>query len=225
MVRSETSHTTRHARRTGRRAQREGFTLMELMVVIAVIAITAALAGPSVHQALAERRHMEAGADLVLLARRARAEAAAQGRAYMIRFEDTVGSFTLYKGTVSACNANDWDGTGAGNDIIAASDCTNPDPGHCIDVMAATDSAYTLGATTITITESTGRSDIDMCWEPSGAMWWRDGGSVGSGGRFTDRNTVNGGFLFLFQRDESGTPTGVDRRVVVPLSGQARVLR
>lgn len=198
-----------------RRKRSSGFTLTELMVIVLVIGVMSSLAIPSIQGAMAERRARAASIDLVLMARRGRAEAAAFGRAHVLRWNNTNnGTFNLYRGRASSCNAraNDWL-------VLTASNCAAANPGFCVEQSLATD--YQMGSTDVLVTESTGRGFLDICFEPGGRVTWRNG----AGGQFTDRNFVNGAFRFVFQRRENGAPTGVARTIIVPLGANARELR
>jgi len=192
-----------------------GFTLTEMMVVVAVIAITAGLAAPAMYNSFAERRASSAPIDLVRLVRRGRSEAMAYGRAHLLRFTETSpGSFTLYRGVSSGCSANDWP------TIVAAASC-GAIGSKCIDQMLMSSDYYSTGSLDVRAAEAGGTDNIDICYEPTGRMLHR----AATTGAFSDQNTVNGGFVFNFIRYESGSALGVTRRVALPLGGEARVLR
>lgn len=193
--------------------RRRGFTLVEIMMIVTVIGIMSAIAIPSIHGALAERMARDSGSELILLGRRARAESAAYGRAHVLRWSNAGnGTFNVYRGRASSCNANTWA-------VHTASNCQAANPGYCVEELLAT--SYVLGSTDVMMAESTGRAALDLCFEPSGRVLWRNA----PGTPFTDANTVGGGFRFTFQRRESGTAVGVQRTILIPLGGDARELR
>jgi type II secretory pathway pseudopilin PulG len=211
----------RSGRARARRRAQEAFTLFELMIIVAIIAITASLAMPAMHSAMAERKNSEAAYDLVRLMRHARAEALAYGRAHLVRFSPVKnGSFTVYRGISSNCNSNNW------APLIAAGICGDP-ASMCIDRISMIEGpddgngTYELGSTRVRASESTGLLALDLCYQPTGLLYHRRTPV----GRFTDQNSVNGGYVFNFQRVDDGRATGVMRRVVVPMSGDPRVLR
>ncbi len=205
----------KHARRAA-----EGFTLIEMLIVVAIIAVTAALAAPAMHSAAWERKNNQAALDLVRVGRRARSSAIAYGRAHVVRFDDASGNarFRVFRGISSACNSavNDWNGT-----IVPAGEC-GASASFCVDWLDLGDSAWVSGSSAIVASRDDGGGTfLDICYEPRGKVLYRQS----TGDRFTSTNTVNGGFVFRFDREEDGTVTGVSRRVVLPLGGDARLLQ
>lgn len=188
---------------------------MEMLIVVAIIAITAALAAPAMHASIMERKNNEAALDLVRLARRGRAEALSYGRAFVLRFDGTApGSFRLYRGISSDCNApvNDW--------ATLTTDVCDHEGGACVDRVDMSDSQWILGSSSIQSAERGAADFIDICFEPRGTVEHRTSGAA----RFSSINTIEGGYLFDFARYSSGSEVGVTRTVIVPLGSDARVL-
>jgi prepilin-type N-terminal cleavage/methylation domain-containing protein len=191
-----------------------GFTLIELMLVIAVIAVSAALAMPAIGGAIAEQRGANASYDLVRLGRRARAEASAYGRAYQLSFTQVVGggvgSFTLLRGTSPRCNSNDW--------VAIRSGGTCAENPMCVDSLDMR-RHKTEGSEIRARSPGLG-AWIQLCFEPEGTMSYRRA----SLGPFVTHNTnlIRGGARFCFQRFRNGVRTGVGRWVIFPLGGDAR---
>ena len=189
---------------------------MELMVVISIIAISAALAMPAIGAAIGEQRGVNAAYDLVRLGRRARAESAAYGRAYQLSFTQVtgggVGSINLYRGTSPRCNDNNWD---AIKDLGACH--SNP---MCVDRMDM--QRFETNQQEIQMRSPGLGAWIQLCFEPNGVMSYRRA-SLRS---FVSRNTnlIRGGARFCFQRFQAGERVGVGRWVLFPLGGDARAL-
>ncbi|MFW6050782.1 MAG: prepilin-type N-terminal cleavage/methylation domain-containing protein [Myxococcota bacterium] len=188
-----------------------GFTLIELAIVVLVIAVVAGLAAPAISQAMNERRASEATLDVVRLGRHARSAAAAYGRAHLLRFVDqNLGRIEAYRGRNNRCN-QDW---GA----IAGGGCANnPD---CVDSLDMEGARFRTSSFDIQLAAADFGS-VDICYEPSGVMRWR----AGTAGPFLGTNRIGGGMRFTLTPRVGGTPQGVVRRVVLPLGGDARVVR
>ncbi|NCQ62100.1 MAG: prepilin-type N-terminal cleavage/methylation domain-containing protein [Myxococcales bacterium] len=189
----------------------DGFTLLELMIVVTIIAVMAAAAGPTIAAGVQAEKSARASSDMVRLMTRARSASQAYGRAYLARYSAANdGSIKIYRGTNNRCNATDWAA------VTAVACASNP---LCIDDVDMR--RYASAGQTVVMFTAAGHNDI--CFEPSGRTFYRTG-TVATD-LFTDRNTVSGGFRFTFTRKVGGVATGVVRRVVVPLGGDARVLR
>lgn len=95
-----------------------GFTLVELVVVVALITVFAGLAVPSVVRQLRDRRVAEAARQVSTLYRQARLRAMGRGSAVLVRFDS--GSFQVLEARMgsrnlactqmpfSSCLGNDW---------------------------------------------------------------------------------------------------------------------
>ncbi len=194
---------------------KHGFTLMELLIVIIIIAVSAGLAAPAIGTAMAERRVAQAALDLVRIGRQARSEALGYGRAHVLRFTNSssvgvLGRVRVFRGINNGCNTNDW------VTIMAAASMQ-------IEDFDMSDQQYQVGSHSIQLRAP--NDPLDVCFEGSGVVRYRSGATATGNGRFTDANTVGGGFVVTLQRQVDGTSAGVVRRVILPLGGQPRVLR
>jgi prepilin-type N-terminal cleavage/methylation domain-containing protein len=115
----------------GPRPSERGFTLIELVVVVIIIAVFSALAIPAVTHQLRDRRVHEAAERIQLVYQQARMHAMGEGGAVMVRFSDTAspqGRFDVLEALVgttdkkqncailpsSSCTLTDWNNTALG---------------------------------------------------------------------------------------------------------------
>ncbi len=190
------------------RTHERGFTLMELMVAVAIVAITAAIALPSMGRARAEGKMNEIALDIVRVARQARAASAAYGRAHLLRFTGASnGAVEVYRSTNNTCGTEAfW------NTQIVAGGCAGNR--NCIGYVEA--DQWTTVGTNYRIGSPSG--DFDLCFEPLGSMRWKPAGP----GRFRTDNNMGGAFELQVSRADGA---GVTRKVVIPFGGDARILR
>lgn len=189
---------------------------MEMLIVVAIIGVSLAAAAPTIQAALANRRSQEAALDVVRLARRARSEAIAFGRAHLLRYDEDLGggngALLVYRGITSGCNTNDWA-------TITSGPACGENDSMCIDGIDMTD--YAGGTTTTALTVS-GMTEVDICYTSSGVMMWRSETTA----RFSENNIPSrNGFQFTFVRRENGEDVGVSREIIFPFGGTARVKR
>lgn len=149
-----------------RRASR-GFTLIELVVVVLIIGITAALATPTMANQVRERRARDAAQRIALLYSNARMRALGRGSAVVVRYRKASG-FTVYESIQGA--------TAAAAQNAASVTCA-PQPGlGCLSnnwgdpetsrllVTLQPDSNLTVAAKEGT----TVRDNMDICFTPLG---------------------------------------------------------
>lgn len=97
-----------------RRAPRSGFTLIELMIVVAVVATLIALTAPSFKRMIDVQRLRGINAVLVTDLQFARSEAASRNQRVWIRFDSSGTTLTCYvilTGDATACNCKNTPGT------------------------------------------------------------------------------------------------------------------
>lgn len=188
---------------------------MEAMVVVAIIAITAALAAPAIGRTMADRRAGEATHAMVRLGARARSEAMVYGRAMALRFTETSsgaagddGSVELWRGRLDRCAANDWA-------TLITADCSAD--ARCVESLDMGTYEYPSHRVRMRMVGST---EGVICYQPDGDMLVATTGAfltVAPGGADAVR--------FNFTRLEGGASAGVARGVILPFGGVPRVLR
>ena len=195
------------ARRRTPARSRAGFTLLELMVIVVLIMITAALAAPGLMRAMAVNRAQRATHDAARLARQARSDSISYGRAYlMILAPGTAsrGRLELWRGMTDTCRSNDW------TSIVVANGCTADPPAiDCVDAVDFSD--YAASTHTVTITTA---GPTRVCFEPDDEIWVATGT-----GTFTRPTQA---IRFPINRLE-GTTALEQRGLFVPISGAPRV--
>lgn len=202
------------ATHTSRR--RAGFTLIEALTVVALIAIATALAAPGVMNAMANRRATEATHAVVRIGARGRAEALAYGRAHVLTYTNVstgpggdFGTLELWRGRSDRCTANDWTA------IMTGSCASNVD---CVDSLDMGSYAYPTHRVRLRLDGATRGS---LCFQPNGDTFYANAGGLWGTTPPAGIDAVQ----FRVQRVSSGTTTGVDRLVVFPFASGPRIRR
>ncbi|MFO0625468.1 MAG: prepilin-type N-terminal cleavage/methylation domain-containing protein [Polyangiales bacterium] len=137
-----------------------GFSLLELMVVVTIIAVLSALVLPSMSQAMRERHAQEAAIDVTDMLREVRGRAMYRGRAQtvVIRQVGTAVRLEAYEGTESSCRLSRFRLT-AGTGFVEAEQIA------VLDLGAA---QYARDSLASTIAIPTGTTFLQLCHTPMG---------------------------------------------------------
>ncbi len=209
----------RRSRHRRRLASRRGFTMMEMLAVVALIAVLAAGASPSLIQLTRERRVDFAAASVADLYRTARTRAMGRGSATLVRWDKNVaeptsaitpGHFTLREAVLGnggtdtmlpamSCFAADWSNTGVTSKFVAMFD-ERP-------------KRFSPAQATFLDADGAEQTIAEVCFTPRGRTFYR----ASTGGTF---NALNG----VVRARMKNTSSGSWRQIVIPPSGAARVV-
>jgi|GEM_PF-1547478 len=207
------------------RNRRDGFTLIELMVVLVVVGALLSAAMPSMSAGLTDRRVAMVARDVVSLFQRARYMSMAYGRAHQVVYTNDSGAglttqayaFETRRGTSGSCSLTSFEN--AANIKLTDLDCGAN--WRCVDSLYA--NTYDADPGDNDLIRVDGWKDSSFCYE------------AGSNDQvFVDTvlyanwqsANAQAGFGFLVYRQVGGNTVGVARKVLIPLgSGSPRVLR
>jgi prepilin-type N-terminal cleavage/methylation domain-containing protein len=214
--------------RTPRRAH-AGYTLVELMMVVMIIAISVMAFAPGFSAAMADRRVSTATRELIRIGRRARADTFGYLRAHLLWVQPGERRIQLLRGPTQSCTTPLW------QDIQA--DCDEPlnsaTHQRCVEDLDldtwTRGDEIALREEILVGSKPVYRStDRALCWSPSGRMFLAVNDSLEDAAKaLKDVNDVNGGVVFTLHQGDGDPeiPPDTVHRVLFPLGASPRVLR
>jgi prepilin-type N-terminal cleavage/methylation domain-containing protein len=220
--------------RASRQAKRaRGFSLIELMVVIIIIGVVAALAAPTMAASRIDRNAYDDAGSIMQLLRAARTRAVARGGAVLVSM--TFAGPTD-RGTFSMFEAVQPNATGTGSARTPVSSCKAPTSwvplGPANAGVVQLDGLNLNGAleqdfdieTELRVYNTDGSvseavSGGFLCFTPLGRSYFVSGGAPTFDGALPSLTPIE----FRVTRMNAGVPVGTIRSVLLPPNGAARV--
>jgi len=195
---------------TAHRPRTTGFSLIELMVVVAIISILAAMVAPDINRSRTEAEIGNAAAALVRLGARARAHATYTGLAHTVAFLPALGDgqpgVVLARGTNSRCNSVVWNFAN-----LMGVDADNND----VVLRAGRDTYNGMQIRPLNV-------DLpQICIEANGRTLLR----AGNAGLFADNVGGVTDVVFSLARWNGGVLASADRQVVFPNGNVPRLVQ
>jgi prepilin-type N-terminal cleavage/methylation domain-containing protein len=216
----------------GRR--REGFTLIELMIVITIMGSMVAMIAPGLGEFLADARAASASEAFVRLTRHMQSRVQQTGLAHMLIFTAAggdgggLGVIRVYEGMNNHCRQTPWAQT------IGGTDPNGHAPVEVLDMSAAQYNPVATGklptiddrdrqVISLQVKGAVGAPDAAViCIEPGGGVWEGSASNaVGAGYVFTKPFTTKP-ITFTVTRKVNGAVRGRNRPLFFSTSGLAR---
>lgn len=197
---------------------RSGFSLIESMVVVAIIGMMAAAIAPGMTDMVASTRQHSVANEIMLLARQARREALLGGKyAYMLTFQAGAGGGTgalqVVTGITAHCNRS----SGVAFGVDPWTNMTPP-PGWQTAIGSIVIGNFGFGSHRIAgvmeMPENTARPALLLCYAANGETHYQNGAIM------TEQTDPA---VLRVRRSVGGVAQGVERQVVFLPGGTARL--
>ncbi len=215
---------------------RAGYTLVELMMIVAIIGVSVVVFTPGFSRAMADRRVSLAARELIRVGRRARADTFGYLRAHLLWINPANGTVQLLRGPTNSCTLpTAW----AGPWSDCATTATGMSGQRCVENLFL--SSMATSTRSISLWEETpnggsttyGQTGRALCFQPSGVTMYGSGSTVATATATLLADNlagggINGGIVFSLLDGQTAPGTALGQhvhRVLFPMSGSARVLR
>jgi type II secretion system protein H len=194
-----------------------GFTLLELMVVVILIGVLAALGVPSIASLMRDRRTNQAAHEVSMLYRQGRSLAMGRGAAVLVRFDGSANGRLEVRESMDAdpahclslpatsCGAGNWNAASPLNRLVASFDVNNNGPYSNVKMAFFQADGTSAGAA------------VEVCFSPLGRPFRR----FAFAGAFVPMNDVP--YIEVNRVDATNKQEGILRTVLVLPNGTSRL--
>jgi len=201
---------------------RQGFTLIEVMMVLVLIGVLSAMIAPGLSEVLADSRQSGAAENLVRLHRFVRARVNETGLAHLVTYDSAgnngLGKIRVLEGMNNHCSTTPWGQAVAGHSPVDVLEMFEFNPAGDLSLGQPAASDTNRQVILLFAGASPGLATITLCFQPNGMTFV--GTPAGQNWTFQAQQQP---VVFTVHRKVSGVQHGVDRQVVFPIGGNARL--